>query len=708
MKTEATPLKYALAGNPNCGKTTLFNALTGGKARVGNWPGVTVEKRSGRCKKTGAEIIDLPGIYSLSPYSPEEVIARDYILDEKPDLIINIVDATNLERNLYLTTQILETDCPVVVALNMTDMAAKRGIKIAAHKLEEALGVPVMPICAVHGEGLEALIKKAAETAGKPRQSASALENGDYAKHFAEALEILETEKLPHPKFAAVKALESGAEASGLKSKLSGFAAAKLESLRKNAKLPEEFGGDFEAVIANERYAHIEKNYSSAIERGKDSGKLTVSDRLDRVLTSRLWGLPIFFAMMFAVFHVTFGEDFLYLGSLGVLEEGLASPGVYLLGLTEVLMEWIGGGASAILEFLKAPEWMGGLIIDGVLGGVGAVLSFMPQILLLFLFLSILEDSGYMARAAFLMDRLLRRFGLSGKAFLPLLMCFGCMVPAVMGARTLENMRERKLMIMIAPFFSCGAKLPIWAMFAMAIFPDKADITVFAIYMLGIVTAIGAALLLKLTILKGAASAFVMELPPYHLPLLKNVLGNLWDKFKYYIYRAGTIIAGAAVVIWTLANFSFTFDAVEANSRESMLGIMGGFIQPIFQPLGFAEGDAGWRAVVAALTGLIAKEMVVSTLGVLYNPSVEGDALEDEAASTALAVSLAAVFSPLAAVSFMAFNLLSVPCMAAVAAAHAQLGGGKWTWITIAFWISTAWIVSFIIFQIGSLCGIGI
>jgi len=733
------PVKFAIAGNPNAGKTTLFNALTGASARVGNWPGVTVDRKEGVYKRHGikAGIIDLPGVYSLSPYTPEEVIARDYIIHGDADLIINIVDATNIERNLYLTTQLMEMDKPVVVALNMMDLAEKAGIQIDARRLEADLGVPVVPICAVKKRGINALMQEACKAVRAQRKGTSVLEDSEFCCALKDLEKLVSERGFEHTKFHAVKLLEGDA----LESKaFKDFA--KAEEIRKQVKLSEEFDDDFEAAVANERYRQIERRFTHGVKRTADPAALTPSDRIDRVLTSRIFGLPIFFALMFFVFHVTFSEDLFFLESVGVLgggeevaeqveaveapetpdapqvaesatpeqseeeaeEEGggILSPGVWMLEQTGVLMEFISETVDGWMEEAEAPDWARSLVIDGVLAGLGAVLSFLPQILMLFLFLSILEDSGYMARAAFLMDRILRRFGLSGKAFMPMLMCFGCLVPAIMGSRTLENERERRLMIMLAPFFSCGAKLPIWAMFSMAIFPGSADLVIFAIYMLGIVTAVVAALILKHTILKGEATPFVMELPPYHRPTLKNVVRTLWEKLRGFVIRATTIIAGATVVIWFLSSFNFSLEMVDANSQESILGAIGGWIQPLFEPLGWASGDIGWKAVVAALTGLIAKEMVVSTMGVLYNPDVDGDALEDGGASAALALSLVAVFSPVAAVSFMAFNLLSVPCMAAVATAHAELRSAKWTWITIFFWIATAWIVSFLIYQVGS------
>lgn len=693
-------MKFAILGNPNCGKTTLFNGLTGSRAHVGNWPGVTVEKRTGMCKKGGveAEIIDLPGIYSLSPYSPEEAVARDFILEGGPDAVINIVDASNIERNLYLTSQILEADIPVVVALNMTDIARKNKVRIDPRKLSEKLGVPVVEVCALHGTGLEELAKATARAAKTHRKGRSPLESSDLGPAIAALAKIAASEGRKNPVMFAVKLLEEGVKGAPMGEFARKQAFAEISSVPPST----DFGDDFEARIANARYEKIAGLLEGAVKRGRSGGAPTFSDRVDAVLTSRLFGLPIFFAAMLFVFNFTFGENFLFLASLGLVDEPLLSPGVRLLEYTGELMDALSGWAAGALEAANAPEWASALVVDGVLAGVGAVLSFLPQILLLFLFLSLMEDSGYMARAAFLMDKILRRFGLSGKAFMPLLMCFGCLVPAIMGSRTLENERERRLMIMLAPFFSCGAKLPIWAMFSMAIFPSHADLAVFGIYMIGVITAIAAAVILKKTILKGEAAPFIMELPPYHMPLARNLLLNLWEKLRYFVTRATTIIAGATVVIWFLSSFSFSLEMVDTNGKESILGTLGSLLQPLFAPLGWASGPDGWKAVVAALTGLIAKEMVVSTMGVLYNPGIDGDALEDDAAGAALAVTLAAVFSPVVAVSYMAFNLLSVPCMAAVATAHAEMRSAKWTWITVAFWIATAWIVSFIIYRIGT------
>ncbi len=689
-------LKFALAGNPNSGKTTLFNELTGSTAHVGNWPGVTVDRKEGRCKvgSQTVEIIDLPGIYSLSPYTQEEVITRNYIVDESPDLIINIVDATNLERNLYLTTQLLETDIPMIVALNMMDQVEKNGDRIDTPALEKALGVPVMPVSALKGTGVKALLERALTVAAEPRRGGTVLSGTEVAGQLSAIIKAVEAAGLKHPVFQAVKLLENDPLPAASASSL---ALGEIDAARQAAA--KACGADdFEAWIADRRYRHITGHYAQALKKKKEgAGSLTRSDKVDKLLTNRLLGIPVFLLFMFLVFHLTFGES--------LFGTGLPSPGVWLQGLTEELVGWLGGLIESLLTALNASDWAFGLLVDGIIGGVGAVLSFVPQIMLLFLFLSILEDSGYMARAAFIMDRLLRRFGLSGRAFLPMLMGFGCSVPALMAARTLPNEKDRRLTMMLVPFMSCGAKLPIYSVFAAALFAQSSDLVVFAIYMAGLLIAILSGIVLKKTVMKNEASPFIMELPAYHLPRLKNLALHLWEKLKGYVVRAGTVILAATIVIWFLSNFNFRLQMVDPDSAESILGVIGNGIRFLFLPLGFASGSDGWKAVVAILTGFIAKEAVISTLGVLYNPGIGGDALEDEGAGTALAAAITATFSPLAAVSFMVFNLLNVPCMAAVATLRSEMGSSKWTWFTIGFWFVTAWVVSFLVFNVGTLLG---
>ena len=712
-------MKFCLAGNPNSGKTTLFNSLTGSTAHVGNWPGVTVDKREGVYKKLPerVHIVDLPGIYSLSPYTPEEVVSRNYILEEHPDVIINIVDATNLERNLYLTTQLIETDIPVVIALNMMDVVEKNGDKIDKKALESLMGVPVVEISALKNKNLAALMKTAYETAGKGKGGRSVIEQsgvlggvykeivglygdagcGDKVFH---AVKMLEADELETAKFP-----EIAKKAAGLKSKI-------------NAKA---FDDDFEAMVADARYRFLTQHISSVISRAAREEN-TRSDRADRVLTHRIWGIPLFLLIIFAVFHITFAEDLLFLNGLfgvsvtdpgwinffsgmgyeGMLEE--AAGGVVSMAVPSVgvwLQSWMGWLTGSIIDVVSgwmsaSPTWLSGLVCDGLLSGLDAIFSFLPQILLLFLFLSILEDSGYMARVAFIMDRAFRKFGLSGKAFMPLLMCFGCGVPGVMATKTLENEKERRMTMMIAPFFSCGAKLPIWLAFAGVLFAGQyGDLVVFSVYLIGIVVAIVAAIILRFTVFKGETPPFIMELPSYHLPQFKNLMAHLWEKLKHFIIKAGTIIAASIVVIWFLSNFDFAFwNGMVDNIEYSMLGRIGNVIKYLFYPLGFAMGADGWKFVVASLTGLLAKEEVVATLEVLSG----GLGLE----------ALLGGMTVASAYSFMLFNLLAVPCMAMVAAVYGEMGSGKRTWGAIGFWLLTAYVVSMVTYWSVSYWWIGV
>lgn len=688
------PLKIALAGNPNSGKTTLFNRLTGSTAHVGNWPGVTVERKEGRYKKTGEDIqiIDLPGIYSLAPYSPEEVITRNYILSNEPDLVINIVDSTNLERNLYLTTQLLETGVPVVIALNMMDVMDKQGDKIDISALEKELGVPVIPISANQNKGVPEMMQRATSVAKEKREAITILAHGKLCDAVAEARDILVQAGAPHPVYNAVKALENDRDAMSLLN-LDSKVVAALEAVR-NKAADECEGNDVEAATADLRYRYITDKCSPLLKKAPRKEELTTSDKIDRVVTNRILGLPIFAIVLFLVFHLTFTENLFFVTDV-------AGPGTWLAGVVEGWVEVGTEAMAGLLETIGASEWATGLVIDGIFAGVGAVLGFLPLVLVLYLFLALLESSGYMARAAFIMDRLLRRFGLSGKSFVPMIMGFGCSVPAISATRTLDSEKDRRLTIMLIPFMSCGAKLPIYAVIAPAVFSERADVAVFGMYILGIVVAIVLGIIFKKTLFKGDASPFIMELPSYRLPTLKSIGIHLWEKFKGFAAKVGTIITVSTIVIWFLANFGFDggFGMVEANSAVSLLGYIGSVLKLIFLPLGFVSGPDGWKMAVAVITGLIAKEAVVSTMGQLYIPGSE-DVIEDEGAAANLTALLSSAMTIPAALSFMAWNLLSIPCMAAVGAVSQEMNSRKWFWITIVMQLVVAWVVSFILYWV--------
>ena len=718
-------LNFALAGNPNCGKTTLFNALTGSTAHVGNWPGVTVDKREGVYKK-GEEpvnVIDLPGIYSLSPYTPEEVIARNFLLEENPDCIINIVDATNLERNLYLTTQLMEIDVPLVIALNMADVLEKQGDRIDIKTLEKRIGFPVVEISALKEFNVDLLMQKAVQAAKEKRTGSTVLKYSVLGSAIANAEIALRLKSVPAPLFHAIKLVEKDE----IEVKNHPAEARAVEAfIKENVCEKDGFCGDPEAEIADARYKYVTKHFSTTLTRARKPahGDMTKSDKADKVLTHKWFGIPIFLVIMFAIFHLTFSENFLYLGSIipsfgewcgeegsvvkGIFfAGGLNSPGVIFFNAMEWLTGWIGEMLGKGLEGLGAGEIVLGLILDGIWGGIAAVLSFLPQILVLFLFFSILEDSGYMARVAFMLDRIFRRFGVSGRAFMPMIMGFGCSVPAMINTRTMVDEKERLATVRVIPFFSCGAKMPILLAVSGAIVQafgvGNADVITYGMYVLGVATALISLLIMRNTTMRGEPSPFIMELPIYHLPGAKSLALHLWDKAKHFIHKAFTIILLSCVVIWFLSNFGWDWKYVGERMDTSILASIGKFMQPLFTPLGFGSqlNQNGWVFAVAAVMGLIAKEDVVAAFGALaacLGGTVIGG-LEEGVGEIVVIIRATGVGVP-ALISFIAFNMLTVPCFAAVAAARGELGKGKLKW-TLLFWVVVSYIVSSMVYTVG-------
>lgn len=717
-------IKFALAGNPNSGKTTLFNCLTGATAHVGNWPGVTVDKKEGVYKKCAEniQIVDLPGIYSLSPYTPEEVIARNFILDEKPDLIINIVDATNLERNLYLTTQLLEIGVPIVVALNMMDAVEKKGDKINAKTLEDALAVPVVEISALKEKGIKELMDKAYAASKRKREAVSVLGGSKLSEVISEIKTVLYNKKTDEPLFHAIKLVEN--DEIEIKNHPKEYETVK--EYRDKIK-DESFGDDFEAMVADERYKYITKHFAKAITK-KDGEKnvLTKSDKADRVLTHRIWGIPIFLAILFAVFHLTFSENFLYLATalpkdwvslqgtwgegLFGSSDGIASPGVILFNLLDKITGSISDAVAGGMEGATS-AWAQGLVVDGILGGLFAVMSFLPQILVLFMFFSILEDSGYMARVAFILDRIFRRFGLSGRAFMPMIMGFGCSIPAMINTRTLADDKERMATIRVIPFFSCGAKLPILTAIAGGIVQffavSNADAITYGMYILGITVAILSVIVMRSTTMRGDTPPFIMELPAYHAPQAKALFIHLWDKLKHFVKKAFTIIFVSTILIWVLSHFSFGWSYLADEQMESsILAGLGKLVQPLFTPLGFGSqlGATGWVFVVAAITGLIAKENVIATFGVLaacLGYAYNGDADAEGIIAASIMISATGITIP-ALISFIAFNMTTIPCFAAVATAKAELGSKKRFYNTLVFWLVVSYLTGTVVYLVGS------
>ena len=679
-------VKIALAGNPNSGKTTLFNALTGSNQFVGNWPGVTVEKKEGKWKEDKEVVImDLPGIYSLSPYTLEEVVARNYLITERPDAILNIVDGTNLERNLYLTTQLLELGIPVVMAINMMDIVRKNGDEINTKKLAEKLGCEVVTISALKGDGIKDAASRAVKHAGQKAGQESVHEFAPEVENYLNEIEGRLGYEIPEEqkRFYAIKLFERDD---------------KIKDAMKNApdvediiaRAEKEMDDDAESIITNERYSFIGSIIGDCLKKNKTQ-ELTTSDKIDRIVTNRWLALPIFAAVMWLVYYVS-----------------VTTVGSILTDWTNDTLfgEWIIPAAQSFFEGIGCADWLTGLIVDGVISGVGAVLGFVPQMLVLFLFLAFLESCGYMARIAFIMDRIFRKFGLSGKSFIPMLIGTGCGVPGVMASRTIENDRDRKMTVMITTFIPCGAKLPIIALIAGALF-DGASWVAPSAYFVGIAAIICSGIILKKTkMFAGDPAPFVMELPAYHMPTVGNVLRSMWERGWSFIKKAGTIITLSTIVVWFLLNFGWTdagfgmlnFDglegaAMEAAQAECILAKIGNLISWIFTPLGWGD----WKMTVAAITGLVAKENVVGTFGQLFGfAEVAEDGQE-------IWGTLASSMSQIAAYSFLVFNLLCAPCFAAMGAIKREMNNTKWFWFAIGYQCLLAYLVSLCIFQFGTL-----
>ena len=765
-------IKIALAGNPNCGKTTLFNALTGSNQFVGNWPGVTVEKKEGKLKNhKDVTIMDLPGIYSLSPYTLEEVVARNYLINEKPDAIINIVDGTNIERNLYLSTQVMELGIPVIMAINMMDIVQKNGDKIHIDKLSKKLGCEVVEISALKGVGIEKAAEKAVALAQAKKEMAPVHEFAEDVESVITAVE----EKLgsdvadAQKRFFAIKLLEKDDKIKELLTTVPDVSA-------EIAQLEKEFDDDTESIITNERYVYISSIIGDCLTKKKGE-KLTISDKIDRVVTNRWAALPIFAVVMFIVYYVSvttvggwvtdwtndclFGDGFhlFGIGSAAYDDDAAAysradkilaagDEGATVVDIVDdedkvietvtlsdsVVAEaqevvdagepdtttygvWVPGIpvlVENLLDSMNCVDWLKSLILDGIVAGVGAVLGFVPQMLVLFLFLAFLESCGYMARVAFIMDRIFRKFGLSGKSFIPMLIGSGCGVPGVMASRTIENDRDRKMTIMTTTFVPCGAKLPIIALIAGAFF-DNAGWVSWSAYFIGIAAIICSGIILKKTkMFAGEPAPFVMELPAYHWPTVGNVLRSMWERGWSFIKKAGTIILLSTIVLWFLMSFGWVdgsfgmldFDglegaALEAAQAQCVLAKIGSVIAPIFAPLGWTQGGSGWKMAVAAVSGLIAKENVVATFGMLFGFA---EVAEDGAEVWG---SLAQVLTPIAAYGYLVFNLLCAPCFAAMGAIKREMNNPKWFWFAIGYQCGLAYVVSLCIYQIGTLISTG-
>ena len=672
--------KIALAGNPNCGKTTMFNDLTGSSQYVGNWPGVTVEKKEGKLKANKQAIIqDLPGIYSLSPYTLEEVVTRNYLVNEHPDSMINIIDASNLERNLYLTTQLLEIGVPMVIALNMMDMVRKNGDRIDVKKLSDALGCQIIETSAVKGEGSTEVAKAALNLAQSKAAAPKPLKFNDKLENIlARIARLLQGACQPQNlRWYSIKLFERDEKAIE-QLKLSPAALEEIEGLRQEAE--KEFDDDVESIITHERYVVI-ADLLKTCYRKQSKQKLTTSDKIDKIVTNRILALPIFAVVMFVIYYLS-------ITTVGTMMTDWVND--VLFG------EIIPPAVEGLLVSVGAADWLQSLILDGIVAGVGAVLGFLPQMLVLFLLLALLEDCGYMSRIAFIMDRIFRRFGLSGKSFIPMLIGLGCGVPAVQASRTIENDRDRKMTIMTTTFIPCSAKLPIIGLIAGALFNESGWVATSA-YFVGIAAIIISGIILKKTkLFAGEPAPFVMELPAYHIPSVKGVLIHMWDRAKAFVRKAGTIIFLSSVVIWFLSSFNFQLQMVDTG--DSILAAIGRVIAPIFAPLGWGH----WEAAVGTVSGLVAKENLVAIMGILYGfaeVAENGDEMWSVFAQN---------FTAISAYSFLVFNLLCAPCFAAIGAIHREMGSAKWTWIAIGYQCIFAYIVSLIIYQLGTWFATGV
>lgn len=678
ISIEEKPFRAALLGNPNSGKTMLFNALTGSNQYVGNWAGVTVEKKSGSIsdgKKIIGELVDLPGIYSLSSYSLEEKISRDFILNENPDLIINILDGTNIERNLYLTIQALEIGKPTLVLVNMMDEVRKRGDYIDCDKLSNLLGVSFIPISAKQGENIDLVIKEMSRLAKEKPIPPNVLYNQATYDAISQIQHILAEEENHHKipfRFYAAKLLEDDVSCIE-KLELSADQCRRIDIINQEYERSSEYG-DRQTILSDARYNLIEQIVAKSVIKKRNQGDITLSDRIDKIVLNKYLSYPIFLSILFVMFFITFQT----IGA--VIQE-------WLQNLFDFV---ITPGVESFLTSVSAPEWTVGLLIDGILGGVGAVISFVPLIALLFFFLSLMEDSGYMARAAFIMDKIFSKFGLSGRSFIPMIMGFGCSVPAIMASRTMDNEKDRRLTIILTPFMSCGAKLPVYALFASIFFPDIQGYVIFGMYIIGMIVAILTGIILNKTVFKGKVTPFIMELPPYRLPSLKSTLKLTWEKARDFLTRAGTLIFAMSVLLWFLQAFNFQFQLIEDNS-QSILAAIGMIIAPIFIPLGFGT----WQAAVSILSGFVAKEAVVSTMAVLYGAGSD--------ATTAMTTQIQNAFTPASALSMMTFVLLCFPCVAACATIKREMNSWKWAFFTYGYQFVTAYIVSFVVYWVSLL-----